>query len=868
MSQKIINKKSFYLLSFLIPVIVWIFICVLQGIFPFGSKSIMTGDITYQFIDYLAYFKSVILGNNDFTYTFSKTMGGDMIGFSSYYLFSPFNFILLLFPNRLLPFGLLILIIIKSGLLGFSFQYMLTKLYGFKRESLVFSITYALMGYIIVYFQLYAYFDNMMLLPCLILGIHKIIENPKKKLMYIITLCLSIFINYYIGWMLCIFSVLYFCFQILLQTNHFKEIIEKKNIILSFLISSVIAGGIAAFSLIPSLLSLRGEKNSIHLGLYRTFSMTDLFSRLYTCSFKGNISSCLPNIYCGVLMIVFLVFYFFNSKVKMKEKILSGCFLLFMLLNFYINTLNIVWHGFNQPIGFPYRYSFLFTFLVLFFSFRGMINLDLSEYKKILFMICGLYLFYSIWILIKGSEVIGWKEVVLDAVILSFICTTFILYSFKKIKLSVCVLLFFFIQIFDLSINAVDAFHYFDLADMEDYQTYIDQVGSVIDQINTNDDSFFRLEKYFRRTHNDSMQFQYNGLTHYSSCEKKEIIQYMGNLGFRDNGNWSFYNSGSTAFVDSLFGVKYILSQYDSTGKPYHQYFHTDDEVYYVFQNPYALPLAFVSSKGNVNEEYHVDNPFEFQNEIANHINGKNNSLFEKADVINVQLNNVKESKENEYQIYEKIDSDQEASISYQIKINQENILEAYFDAPTTQNVNIFLNDEDMGVYFDKYKWDIMDFGKWNKDEVITVKIVLNDQSIKLKGSYFYYENYKNLDSWYQDVTSNQASIQKITSSHLIGNASTTEENCEIVFSFPYEKSWKVYVDGKETETKMENGALLSVHAKPGDHTIEMKYVPDGKWIGIIVSIIFLCVLVVVIIKEKYYILCYKKKFKELHKIN
>ena len=88
------EKKAAALLSFFIPVLIWIGVCVLHGIYPFGKSSIMTGDITYQFIDYLSYFKSIFFTENDLTYTFSKTMGGDMAGFSAYYLFSPFNLIL------------------------------------------------------------------------------------------------------------------------------------------------------------------------------------------------------------------------------------------------------------------------------------------------------------------------------------------------------------------------------------------------------------------------------------------------------------------------------------------------------------------------------------------------------------------------------------------------------------------------------------------------------------------------------------------------------------------------------------------------------------------------------------------------------
>lgn len=344
MKEKHFEKILFYIMSFFIPVLIWIAVCFLNKIYPFGNSSIMTGDITYQFIDYLSYFKTIVLGNNDLTYTFSKTIGGDMAGFAAYYLFSPFNFLLLPFPKSILPLGLLIMIIIKCGMMSLCFMFMMEKIYGFDKKQLAFAVTYSLMGYVIVYFQLYAYFDDMMLMPLIVVGIHKILENPRKKIMYIITLFLAISINYYIGWMMCIFSAVYFMYRWILSDR-------KKETIISFFIGSVISGLLSAVILIPSILSLQGEKNSFHIGFYRTMSLADFFSRFYTNSFKGNISSCLPNVYCGVLVVFFVALYMLNEKFSIKKRLLSLALITFFIINFYFNTFNVIWHGLNRPIG-------------------------------------------------------------------------------------------------------------------------------------------------------------------------------------------------------------------------------------------------------------------------------------------------------------------------------------------------------------------------------------------------------------------------------------------------------------------------------------------------------------------------------------
>jgi len=836
--------KISYILSFLIPVLIWIVVCILHGIYPFGNKSIMTGDITYQFIDYLSYFKTIILGSNDFSYTFSKTIGGDMAGFSAYYLFSPFNFLLLFFDNDMLPLGLLLIIIIKCGCMSLFFNIMLTKLYGYKRESLIFAISYSLMGYVVVYFQLYAYFDDMMLLPLIVCGIHSLLENPRKKLLYIVILTMSICLNYYIGYMLCIFSLLYFIYQLILQKKGKQEI-------LAFCIASLYSGLMSMFVLIPSILSLRGEKNSFHLGFYLTMDITQFFSRFYTDSFKGNISTCMPNIYCGVLMVVLLVLYFLNKKIEKREKICSAVFLLFLILNFYINTLNVAWHGFNSPIGFPYRYSFMFTFLVLLLAYRSILNPDNDSIIKKAIAIIAVYIIYSAYILISGNEVIGIREVIINAALLIAVLGVICFSVLNKVKPIIILLLLFMIQIADLSENIYHSFYFFELADMGEYVRYVDRVGACIDEIKQSDDSLYRIEKYFKRSHNDSMQFNYAGMTHYSSCEKKEVISYMKKMGMRDNGNWSFYDSGSTVFVDSLFGIKYLLSQHDYTAKKFKRFSNVryEDEYgkvkYFTFENKYALPLIIASDSDILSMDDTFNNTFDFQQRIADAIVDENITFFHAANT-EKSLHNLNMREENGNTIYEKIDSNEDAYIQYSLVGTEETktwMLWGYFDAPDYQNAIIEMNGDEKGDYFSEYNWNAVDLGKHDPGEDIIVKIKLTGDTLTTSGEYLYFEDIPTMRTWVDKVRENNCELQMITSSHLKGSASLKEDGC-ILFTFPYEKGWQVYIDGQKAETQSAAGLFLAAEASAGNHNIELKYIQEGRREGIIISVLALFVVI------------------------
>lgn len=207
------NKRFIYTLSFLIPTFLLLIICILTKVYPFGNNTLALWDCKGQYIDFLSYFKTIFTDNNNFLYTFSKGMGGDMVGLSAYYLLSPLNLILFFFPNQYLPVALLLIIVVKIGLCGLTFNYFINKLNIFDWKSLIFSTSYALIGYNMAYFWDIMWIDGVILLPLIALGINIILKSNKPHL-YVISLFAALMTNYYIGFMLCIFSAIYFVYSL------------------------------------------------------------------------------------------------------------------------------------------------------------------------------------------------------------------------------------------------------------------------------------------------------------------------------------------------------------------------------------------------------------------------------------------------------------------------------------------------------------------------------------------------------------------------------------------------------------------------------------------------------------------------------
>lgn len=858
MSKTITKKFTCYLLSFIVPVIFMLIISIGYGFAPFGKTSILMADMRYQFVDYYGYLKYIFFGNEDFFYNFSKTFGGDMLGFSSYYLNSIPNLLLLLFPNEYLPEGILLMGTLLIGLSGLTFNIMLNKLYSVRWASLIFSTAYAFMGFFLAYFNCTHYFFNLMLLPLIILGLCTMVKNGRVNILYVISLFLAVFSNYYIGYMTCLFSVIFFVYYVLTETPSLKirDLSQYVKAFFSYVLASLIAVGMSAFTLITVVFSLSGQKSGVgeaDLSLSRNFKMIDVFSGLYNTAFHGNISDGLPIIYCGVATVVFVLLFLLNKKVSLKERIVSLLALTVVLSCFYINALNIIWHGFNSPIGFPYRDSFFFSFLLLFTGYKGFIS-TASGTRPYQGIIClGVYAVYSAYMLLSNNAYVGMDQVVISGVIM--VITLFFVYGFRNKKEYVIplVLGLFLLQGADLLYNGyISIGGYF--ADLDEnpgdysadaFRDFVKNNRAVINGLSVQDPGFYRIEKMYRRSHNDAMLLGYKGLSHFSSCETEQVKNFMESLGFRNNDNWAFYGYGSTSFADSLMGMKYLLAQYDEIAKPYPQFKNQCD--IYVFKNPFTLPLAFGMKDDVLSVSEEGNDKFSYQNQIADAFTSKDYEIYRSVKQGKTVLVNVEENGHN----YTRLNQTEDAYISYKLKVDSEDFIYMYFDAPLEQATTIVIDGLEKEPYFTSYGWCIREAGHFKPGQDIEVRIYLNQNTVTINQASFYYEDSKELAKWYNDAVDGlKVSVDEVSSSHLRGTFESKDADY-MVMTIPYETSWSITLDGKSVKQVKVMDGLTAVPVTPGKHNFEMKYVPKGFKEGMVVSILSLIGLIVVAIYNK-----------------
>lgn len=835
------NRKSIFIgiAAFVLPIILMLLVSVMEGFYPFGETSILVADMKIQFVDYIGYMKNIFFGNDDFLYSFSKTFGGDMTGFAAYYLFNPFFLILLLFPNSHLPAGILFIVILMSGFAGLTFHIMLKEVNDLRFASLIFSTSYAMMGYFVAYVNCIHYFFSIIMLPLVIAGLYRTYKSEKISLLYVFSVALCVCSNYYIGYMVLIFTAAFFLSMLVADIESLSEVKEKIHVAVVVLYTTILGVLISCFSLLSVYISLKGQKSTgLSLSLHRNFHIYEFFSGLYVNAFHGNISDGLPIIYCGIIPVVFIYIFFISKNIKLKQKLCVAFLMLFMLAGFYIDGLNVAWHGFAHPIGFPYRNSFLFSFLILFYGFQGFLAYNKGIKAKYANYLVIVFFVYSALLILTKSRYVNITQVMVTALFLILSLIIIIMLKNGRKYIIPAIVGIIILESLELSYNAycsIDA--YFDnKADEENTERYfadfVESQQEIVNSVVENDNSFFRMDKLYRRDHNDAMLIGYNGLSHFSSCETDTAKRFVGKLGFRDNGLWAFYSQGSTAFAESFMGMKYMLSQYDETSKPYERINYINDR--FIYKNPYALSLGFeMQHPESINME--EEDLFVLQNNIASSFTDNDYSIYEPVKKVDVELENITV---DDGIIYRKTDVEKEAYIEYTVNAEKEDFIFMYFDAPSIQSTSLYIDNDLKAPLFDKYDWCIRECGHLKPGENITVRVVLDQDEIEIDNVYFYYENKEVLNEWYQDAANGKSEVQKITSSHLIFNTEVNNEESTMVFTIPYDTDWHVKLDGNKIETKQVMNSLLAIDVKKGSHIIEMQYIPRGLLYGSIISAI------------------------------
>ena len=830
--KKNLKKYLPEILTFIVPILIMLISCIVNKTYPFGKEILPKYDGYYQYAGFTSYYKNVLLGKESLFYSFKGLLGYNFYATSIYYMFNPTNLLCIFSTSENILEYYTFIILLRIGLSGFTMCKYLK--YKFKNQSnlryIIFSISYALMAYNVCYFFNYMYFDTVVLFPIVVLGLDKLIYERKNRL-YIISLTLSIISNFYIGYMVCIFSLLYFIYNIVIYKL-------DKNIIKDFIISSLLSGFMCMIIIIPEASELLKGKALLYASSkteYFKFNMN--FLNIFYKFLPGSTSNYdleygMVNIYVSLFVIILVIKYFFNKKIYKKERITTLIFILFFLFSISFNLLDFAWQLFQRPIWYPNRYIFTFSFFLITIAMKEITNITYkTNIKKnliiiISFILLTLYSIISLKIHNDNLKIISY----ILGIILILQYTFFLNNKNAKYLL---VMLFFI----EVTTNAIFTLKIMGkTTTMTQYKTneeINEKAVKHIKEIENKDNNFYRMELSTSTVHNSPSLLNYNGINHFNSVKNAKTLNFLNKFNYQVTDDTSVEFNNYNPYLTSLLGIKYINGSKDEM-----YYENVYNENPYMYLNKDALSLGYMI----YNKEFKESNS-SYQN-TENLINSMLNTDIKRYKVIdnfNGEDTEIKEIDNKKYVISKtsiKIEMEDKASNSMFL-IPSRNI-------SFVANYSIFINDEEIKDAVIKQSPIFI-----NKGDTYKIIIKSNLSKTELNSLKWYQIDYDKYIETINELKKNEFNITKYNKdNHIEGNIDVNNDKNVLLLTIPYDKGWNIYVDDNKVNYDICFDSFICLDLDKGKHNIKMNYVPSGFIVGLIISSLAFIVTIIYIRKK------------------
>jgi uncharacterized membrane protein YfhO len=831
------------LLSFIIPGLILLGLFAKIGIFPFGSLTLLISDMNSQYVDFMAEYQRILHGNGSLLYSWHAGMGLNFLGLFAYYLSSPMNLLLFFFPEKNLLDAITLITTLKIAGCGLTFAVFLKTHFEQKKPDmllLIFSIFYALMSYTIAYSFNIMWLDGILLLPLLCLMIDRLIHGQGWTGLCIVFSILFLS-NYYIGYMVGIFSVIYFLSESISQqkTLSIRDLLKKSG---EFFLSAILAAGISAFLLIPSYFVLKDGMGLMEQNIPAfsgQFLIADLFKKILIGSYDG-LRGNLPYVFCGLLPVCCLPLFFFSAEISIRKKRLLFLQIVFLLISFYLAPLDFLWHAMDYPSWFPYRYAFILSFVLLKAAFEGCLHFNPTWQRLLLvtmMILSGLVILNQK----MDSEIFQGRFLYINLLFLLIYAFAFFFNVFRTkaghfLLLVLCILECWFNG--DTFLTQYQKGY----TKRADYAAFRNQFKQTMSKIPQDPTSFYRLEKTEIRTYNDPLNIGFSGISHFSSTASISQSRFLKKLGLDCYATWCTY-SGGTIFSDSFLGIRYIMS--DRTPNAF--YLQQSDSIW---ENPFVFPAAFFTDRKILDIDLsETDDPVLLQNQILSVLDASEESLFVPVSVQRTQLTNLEEIEdESSVPVYRRIDASLSAAADYKLHVIDDHPY-VLFIPNVSLNYNVWVNDEQVFDQNENYTPYLVNLGRFQTGDEVSIHIDSGEDDLYYEGVYAFSFDINRFSEIAAKIRLSAPLTEKNGDTELQMTFPEGSKGGFLLTSIPYDPGWKAKLDGTEISVIPVMQSLIGLEIPAGSKKLVLDFIPQGWLFGCTISIISLLVLLFFLIK-------------------
>lgn len=773
------KNVAFYAVCFAFTVTLFVALAAAGHVYPFGDNSFLASDLKYQYIDFFAWFRRVLLGEENLRYSFSQGLGMNTWGLYSYYLASPFNLLCVLFPQDKLTLFVFVITALKLGCIHISSAWFLQKRFGLpKPAAFLLSLSFTFCSWTISNLRNPLWIDCLILLPICAYGCYELIRKQRM-----IRLVIATALNVMFCWYTAYISILFLCIFVLVE---FIDCVTEEGFSWKLMLGRALrfAGGIAlgpllsAWTFLPTILAMSKGGPVLALGPLLKTSLKSLIRGFLPCMWVNNDST--PQFYCGIIMMLLAVSLLFNREISIKTHIATLVVAAVLIAASVLSPLEYIWCGMRVPNGFYSRTAFLLSFFTMWaagYSLQG-----LKNQPKL-------------------------RRVYRPVVIMPLLALTAI----------------------ELFANAHVMWDQLYVGYSEDVNcNYVATATNTIKAIQDQDSaSFYRIDRTTTRADsaalNEGLALGYNQLSSYSSANNPQAIALLDSLGYSSVGEFSTRYAEPILAVDALLGVKYAIAEHAPVG--YTAMPELAGSANSVYKNSFALSLGIAASRDIQNCTLDGENPFEKQNDLYGKILGRKIELYTKIEATQTL------DSQNLRQWNVTVPS---GSLGY-LYINKDAIAGSYWPVALTIDQRTIENE---AWRFDNNIRQIADASNAPSQHTVSIGVAEGYTDMPQDNEPVFYA--LNLDVFKQIINELKTSefIPTVFEDGRIEGEYTAKDDGNLLLSVPYDEGWNVTVNGTAAElTPAADKGLSCLSVRKGTNKIVMSYRTPGAFSGLAVSL-------------------------------
>ena len=790
------------------------------------------------------YFRQQFYATGKFFPEFAANLGGgqNIYHFAYYGLYSP-----LILPSYLLPFVKMSDYIMAVSITGLTasvllFYYWLKSRKTDTGTAFILSLMFLLAGPMIGQYSGQIMFVDYVPFLCLaLIGVDRYFEQEKRGL-FTVSVFLMIMTSFYfsIGGMLSL--VLYGLHRYFEQREGNRGTVRSfLRDGLCFVRSMILAVLMSGFFLVPTALALTGGRSKEQNTSFVSFFIPQITVERFAYSIYG----------IGLTTLVITVLLTGLLYRKVYEKVLTyGCVIV-LVIPVFAYLLN----G-----GLYIRDKVFIPFLPLLCYLIG-IYLEKCRKKELSF-IAGIvpYIITTIFVYIARNQFVSkgigksiWKVLLAES-ILFLIC--YVLYCALKRyhKETKEILMLALPSVICLAVT-MNTFYQMKPDRYVSRKLYRDVVEEqnrqAVKEALKDDDGYYRTEQMGSDDENAAdlnriWDVDQNITSIYSSAYNPDYQTFrQKTFGLEEPfRNGMMQSVSKNPVFQRMMGVRYIVSDSDVPGYTLVKKCGTTG----IYQNKDAAPVMYATDRVMTEEEYkkltfpYNQTAFLEYAVVGEHTESSDQNIMTAYEPVSLKMANNRTTGGAEQKTIQQEGQKQILFLRFRV-----------YNAHPNKDVAVWIN----GI---RNKLSAKDHVYYNENKIFTYAVPLKDGEDNIsvtfgKGKY----RLRHVQAYLGSLPERsellyQSEIQvdkKQTEDNVIQGTIHVKKDGWFITSIPYDKHFKIYIDGKETEIQKVNTAFLGCKIESGNHEVKIIYHAPGTTTGKVLSLIGIAGFLLVLVREK-----------------